>query len=177
VTTRHADKNAATQKNSCADAATAIDFVLRRASVRRILDVSSLNLAVPQGAASFFAVQTRRDGRGFGANSKKYKQYIDRRFNLPYTCPLPSMVRRDCPACNTVPDDASAMLIPQVNRTIYHAISGASAPARRIGRDRRAVTAVEYGIVAAFLCLSLLGIFRAFGSVLTTMFNGVSTGI
>ncbi len=44
-------------------------------------------------------------------------------------------------------------------------------------RDRRAVTAVEYGIVAAFLCLSLLGIFSRFGGVLTTMFTRASSGI
>ncbi len=43
--------------------------------------------------------------------------------------------------------------------------------------ERRAVTALEYGIVAAFLCLSLLGIFHAFGSVLTTMFNGVDNSL
>ncbi len=43
--------------------------------------------------------------------------------------------------------------------------------------DREGVTALEYGIVAAFLCLSLLGIFHAFGSVLTTMFNGVDTSL
>ncbi len=43
--------------------------------------------------------------------------------------------------------------------------------------ERRAITAVEYGIVAAFLCLSLLGIFRAFGNTLTSMFSGVSTTI
>ena len=43
--------------------------------------------------------------------------------------------------------------------------------------DRRGVTAVEYGVVAAFLCLSLLGIFSHFAGVLTTMFTGVTTGI
>jgi Flp pilus assembly pilin Flp len=55
------------------------------------------------------------------------------------------------------------------------------APGRLSGRiflaERRAVTAVEYGIVAAFLCLSLLGIFRTFGSVLVTMFSGVSNAL
>jgi Flp pilus assembly pilin Flp len=52
---------------------------------------------------------------------------------------------------------------------------------RAIGRllhgDREGVTALEYGIVAAFLCLSLLGIFHAFGSVLTAMFTGVDSGL
>ena len=44
-------------------------------------------------------------------------------------------------------------------------------------RDRRGVTAVEYGIVAAFLCLALLSIFRSFGSSLTTLFDRVATGL
>ena len=47
----------------------------------------------------------------------------------------------------------------------------------RFRLQRRGVTAVEYGIVAAFLCLSLLGIFKAFGSVISTMFSGVSSGV
>ncbi len=47
----------------------------------------------------------------------------------------------------------------------------------RLHRDGRGVTAVEYGIVAAFLCLVLLGIFSGFGGVLTTMFNRASSGI
>jgi Flp pilus assembly pilin Flp len=47
----------------------------------------------------------------------------------------------------------------------------------RFAADRSGVTAVEYGIVATFLCLSLLGIFTRFGSVLLTMFSGVTTSI
>jgi Flp pilus assembly pilin Flp len=55
---------------------------------------------------------------------------------------------------------------------------GVPAPPRhRLAADRRAVTALEYGIIATFLCLALLGIFTRFGSVLTTMFSGVTTSI
>ena len=43
--------------------------------------------------------------------------------------------------------------------------------------DRRAITAVEYGIVAAFLCLSLLAVFSGFGNALTSMFSRAATGI
>ncbi len=43
--------------------------------------------------------------------------------------------------------------------------------------DTRGITAVEYGIVAAFLCLSLLGIFSRFGGVLTSMFSSTTSGI
>ncbi len=44
-------------------------------------------------------------------------------------------------------------------------------------RDLRGITAVEYGIVAAFLCLSLLAIFSKFGGVLTSMFSTATSGI
>jgi Flp pilus assembly pilin Flp len=47
----------------------------------------------------------------------------------------------------------------------------------RVQLDRRGVTAVEYGIVAAFLCLSLLAVFAKFGNVLSTMFSKVTTSI
>lgn len=47
----------------------------------------------------------------------------------------------------------------------------------RLARDPRAVTAVEYGIVAAFLCLALLGIFTSFGAAVTAMFTRASNGI
>ncbi len=43
--------------------------------------------------------------------------------------------------------------------------------------DLRGITAVEYGIVAAFLCLSLLAIFSQFGNVLTSMFSRAANGI
>ena len=43
--------------------------------------------------------------------------------------------------------------------------------------DLRGITAVEYGIVAAFLCLSLLAIFTKFGGVLTSMFTTATNGI
>ena len=43
--------------------------------------------------------------------------------------------------------------------------------------DDRAITSVEYGIVATFLCLALLGIFTRFGAVVTAMFNRASGGI
>ena len=47
----------------------------------------------------------------------------------------------------------------------------------RLALDRRGITAVEYGIVAAFLCVGLLSIFTKFGSTLTSMFLRVNTGL
>ena len=43
--------------------------------------------------------------------------------------------------------------------------------------DRRAVTAVEYGIVAAFLCLSLLAVFSRFGGAVASLFTTATSGL
>jgi len=43
--------------------------------------------------------------------------------------------------------------------------------------DRKAVTALEYGIIASILGLVLVGIFTAFGKTLTTLFSHVATSI
>jgi pilus assembly protein Flp/PilA len=43
--------------------------------------------------------------------------------------------------------------------------------------DRKAVTALEYGIIASILGLVLVTIFRSFGTTLTTLFSNVGTTI
>ncbi len=43
--------------------------------------------------------------------------------------------------------------------------------------DTRAVTALEYGIIASILGLVLVTIFRSFGTTLTTLFSHVGTSI
>jgi Flp pilus assembly pilin Flp len=43
--------------------------------------------------------------------------------------------------------------------------------------DRAAVTALEYGIVAAFFAVLLLGIFGRFGTALSTLYTVVTSGI
>ena len=43
--------------------------------------------------------------------------------------------------------------------------------------DKRAVTALEYGIIAGVLGLVLIGIFTTFGSTLSTLFNSIGTKI
>ena len=43
--------------------------------------------------------------------------------------------------------------------------------------DRRAVTALEYGIIASILGLVLVTIFKTFGSTLSTLFSHVGTSI
>ncbi len=48
---------------------------------------------------------------------------------------------------------------------------------RALLADRRAVTALEYGIIAGVLGLVLIGIFTSFGSSLTTLFNGIGASI
>ncbi len=43
--------------------------------------------------------------------------------------------------------------------------------------DRAAVTALEYGIIAAFFAVLLVGIFGNFGKTLVTMFSGVTNSL
>jgi Flp pilus assembly pilin Flp len=44
-------------------------------------------------------------------------------------------------------------------------------------RDRRAVTALEYGIIAGVLGLALISIFSHFGSTLSTLFTNIGKSI
>ena len=43
--------------------------------------------------------------------------------------------------------------------------------------DKRAVTSLEYGILASILGLVLVNIFKNFGSTLTKLFSAVSSSI
>jgi len=43
--------------------------------------------------------------------------------------------------------------------------------------DRAAVTTLEYGIIAAFFAVVLVGIFGNFGKTLVTMFSGVTSSL
>jgi pilus assembly protein Flp/PilA len=43
--------------------------------------------------------------------------------------------------------------------------------------DRKAVTALEYGIIAGVLGLALIAIFRNFGTTLTTLFSNIGGSI
>jgi pilus assembly protein Flp/PilA len=43
--------------------------------------------------------------------------------------------------------------------------------------DRRAVTALEYGIIAGVLGLALIGIFQTFGTTLTALFSGIGGSV
>ncbi len=44
-------------------------------------------------------------------------------------------------------------------------------------RDRRAVTALEYGIIAGVLGLVLIAIFKSFGTRLSTLFTSIGNSI
>ncbi len=48
---------------------------------------------------------------------------------------------------------------------------------RRLPADRRAVTALEYGIIASILGLVLVGVFKTFGTTLSTLFSHVGASI
>jgi Flp pilus assembly pilin Flp len=44
-------------------------------------------------------------------------------------------------------------------------------------RDKRAITALEYGIIAAILGVTLVGIFTSFGSTVAALFSGISSSV
>ncbi len=48
---------------------------------------------------------------------------------------------------------------------------------RTMSKDRRAVTALEYGIIAGVLGLALITIFKTFGGKLSTLFSGIGGSI
>ncbi len=56
-------------------------------------------------------------------------------------------------------------------------IKPVAATLRALSRDRRAVTALEYGIIAGVLGLNLIGIFKRFGTGLSTLFSTISSSI
>jgi Flp pilus assembly pilin Flp len=43
--------------------------------------------------------------------------------------------------------------------------------------DRRAVTALEYGIIAGVLGIALIAIFKTFGGTLSTLFSNIGGSI
>lgn len=45
----------------------------------------------------------------------------------------------------------------------------------RLLRERRGVTALEYGIIASVFAVSLLTVFRGFGSTLSSLFSSVGS--
>jgi pilus assembly protein Flp/PilA len=47
----------------------------------------------------------------------------------------------------------------------------------KLCRDRRGVTAMEYGIIAALIAVVLVGGVATFGTGLTTMFSNISTAM
>jgi Flp pilus assembly pilin Flp len=44
-------------------------------------------------------------------------------------------------------------------------------------KDQRAVTALEYGIIAGVLGLALIAIFNSFGGSLSGLFSGIGSSI
>ena len=47
----------------------------------------------------------------------------------------------------------------------------------KLATDRRAVTALEYGIIAGVLGLVLIAIFKRFGNTLSALFGTISSSI
>ncbi len=133
---------------------------VQRASVRCFLDVSSLNLAVPHGAAIFFA---GFHGRFAGAINNLCLQNVAK---------------------------PASFCFARIAIVSFYGIAGheiglarrfnvVRTPVAwsRLRLDQRGITAMEYGIIAAFFCVSLVVIFSSFGSTVTAMFQRVTNGI
>jgi pilus assembly protein Flp/PilA len=58
-----------------------------------------------------------------------------------------------------------------------HTMRNALTDIRRLIKDREAVTALEYGIIAGVLGLTLIVIFTTFGTTLKTLFTTIGTKI
>jgi pilus assembly protein Flp/PilA len=48
---------------------------------------------------------------------------------------------------------------------------------RKVVKDRRGVTALEYGIIAGVLGIALIAIFKTFGGKLSTLFSNIGGSI
>jgi pilus assembly protein Flp/PilA len=57
------------------------------------------------------------------------------------------------------------------------AVRGASPPIRHFIRDRRAVTALEYGLIAALIAVVIIGSLSRVGTNISTSFSKVSSSI
>lgn len=62
-------------------------------------------------------------------------------------------------------------------RMLGRRVRAAIARGQALMRDRGAVTALEYGIIASILGLVLVSIFTRFGTTLSTLFSSVGTKI
>ncbi|HQT88813.1 MAG TPA: Flp family type IVb pilin [Acidiphilium sp.] len=52
-----------------------------------------------------------------------------------------------------------------------------SATASRLLRDRRGVTAIEYGLIAAMIAVAIIGILGALGAQLKATFQSVNSAL
>ncbi len=52
-----------------------------------------------------------------------------------------------------------------------------SATATRLLRDRRGVTAIEYGLIAALIAVAIIGILTAIGNQLKNTFDSVNNAL
>lgn len=59
----------------------------------------------------------------------------------------------------------------------YDLVTLARSGISRLTADRKAVTALEYGIIAGVLGLVLIAIFQRFGSTLSKLFSTISASV
>ena len=52
-----------------------------------------------------------------------------------------------------------------------------SALLKKLGKDRKGATAIEYGLIAALIAVAIVGAATSVGTQLTTTFNSVVTAL
>lgn len=61
--------------------------------------------------------------------------------------------------------------------TLFANIRAIISPAQAATRDRKGITALEYGLAAALVALVIIGGARTFGTNVSTLFTGIGTTV
>ncbi|MDQ2105963.1 Flp family type IVb pilin [Azospirillum isscasi] len=61
--------------------------------------------------------------------------------------------------------------------TTFANIRAILCPVRNAAKDRKGITALEYGLAAALVALVIIGGARTFGTSVSTLFTGIGTTV
>jgi len=61
--------------------------------------------------------------------------------------------------------------------TLFANIHAIISPVRATAKDRKGITALEYGLAAALVALVIIGGARTFGTNVSTLFTGIGTTV
>lgn len=61
--------------------------------------------------------------------------------------------------------------------TMFACVRAVLSPVHNAAKDRKGITALEYGLAAALVALVIIGGARTFGSNVSTLFTGIGTSV